>query len=132
MLITTTESETRPARRSAEQPSVEAVDLKHLRRYTMGDLALEKEVLQLFLLQLPVTIKSLSSAATDRDWLMAAHTLKGSCRAVGAWRVAGLAEQAERQIAAQTPALRADAVAGIEEAADEARNFIDQTYPDAG
>lgn len=131
MLSTRIETETRPARRSAEIYADDAVDLKHLRRYTMGDTALEKEVLQLFLHQLPMTIKSLSDAVSDRDWLMAAHTLKGSCRAVGAWRVAGLAEQAERQISAQTPALRADALARIEDAASEARAFIDRAYADA-
>lgn len=131
MLSTTIESETRPARRSAEKPADDAVDLAHLRRYTMGDLALEKEVLRLFLHQLPMTIKALSDAVNDREWMVAAHTLKGSSRAVGAWRVASLAEQAERQLAEQSPAQRRDAVARIEDAADEARAFIDQTYPDA-
>ena len=40
------------------------VDIKHLRRYTLGDQALEKEVLELFLGQLPETIASLSGATT--------------------------------------------------------------------
>ena len=71
------------------------VDLNHLRRYTLGDKALEQEVLRLFLAQLPETIASLRSAATERDWKMAAHTLKGSSRAVGAWRIASLAQEAE-------------------------------------
>ncbi len=44
------------------------VDRAHLGRYTLGDMGLEREVLGLFLAQLPLTIESLQFAATDRDW----------------------------------------------------------------
>ncbi|MBN9246850.1 MAG: Hpt domain-containing protein, partial [Hyphomicrobium sp.] len=71
------------------------IDLAHLRRYTLGDKALEDEVLRLFLAQLPETLAALRTAATERDWKIAAHTLKGSSRAVGAWRIASLAQEAE-------------------------------------
>ena len=104
------------------------VDLKHLRRYTMGDIHLEKEVLDLFLGQLPQTIAALSQAASDRDWRIAAHTLKGSGRAVGAWRIARLAEQAERILSVKNRAICSEAVARIEEAAAEAKSFILTTY----
>lgn len=130
MLSTTSESETRSSWRSAEKPGADPVDLAHLRRYTMGDAALEKEVLQLFLLQLPVTIGALNDAASNRDWMVAAHTLKGSCRAVGAWRIASLAEQAERHMADLNSDERREALDGIEEAAGEARAFIDRAYSD--
>lgn len=73
-----------------------AVDRKHLARYTLGDSALEDEILGLFLDQLPRTIDTLRRAATDMDWVRAAHTLKGSSRCVGAWRLARAGEQAER------------------------------------
>ncbi len=104
------------------------VDLKHLRRYTLGDIALEKEVLGLFLAQLPQTIAALSHAETDRDWRIAAHTLKGSGRAIGAWRLARLAEQAERVLGVKNRVTCGEAVARIEEAAQEARSFILTTY----
>ena len=104
------------------------VDIKHLRRYTLGDVNLEKEVLGLFLAQLPQTIAALSHAETDRDWRIAAHTLKGSGRAVGAWRLARVAEQAERVLGVKNRAHCRDAVARIEEAAAEARSFIQTTY----
>jgi HPt (histidine-containing phosphotransfer) domain-containing protein len=79
---------------AAGQPA--AIDHAHLRRYTMGDLQLEHEVLDLFASELPRTLASLQAAATIKDWKMAAHTLKGSARAVGAWRVAAAAVDAER------------------------------------
>jgi HPt (histidine-containing phosphotransfer) domain-containing protein len=72
------------------------IDFGHLARYTLGDKALEHEVLQLFVAEVPVTLGRLRSADTDSAWRMAAHTIKGSARAVGAWRVAALAEEAER------------------------------------
>lgn len=108
---------------------VTPVDLKHLRRYTMGDAALEKEILGLFLQQLPQTIAALRQAASnERDWKMAAHTLKGSGRAVGAWHISRLAEHAERMAPGATPSPRLDAVARIEDAVREARSFLAATY----
>ena len=104
------------------------VDLKHLRRYTLGDRALEHEVLELFLAQLPATIASLGTAGNDRDWHMAAHTLKGSGRAVGAWRIARLAEQAERSATWRTPDQLKQTLALIEVAAEEARTYIHEVY----
>ena len=130
MLSSARESETRSVWHSAENAAADPVDLAHLRRYTMGDAALEKEVLQLFLDQLPLTIRALSDAASNRDWMVAAHTLKGSCRAVGAWRIAGLAEQAERQMPDLPAAQRREMLARIADAAGEARGFIDQAYSD--
>lgn len=82
------------AERSAGQPA--PIDRAHLARYTLGDAALEREILELFLGHLPNTIRDLGLAETDKDWHMAAHALKGSARAVGAWRLAREAEAAER------------------------------------
>lgn len=104
------------------------VDLKHLRRYTLGDVKLEKEVLELFLAQLPQTIAALNGAKSDSEWRIAAHTLKGSGRAVGAWRLARLAEQAERVVVIKNRPVCGETVKRIEEAADEAKRFIHSTY----
>lgn len=79
----------------AAAAAAKAIDLEHLRRFTLGDQQLEQEILALFIEQAPLTIKSLKRARTSRDWITSAHTLKGSARAVGAWRIAALAEQAE-------------------------------------
>lgn len=112
----------------SERLHLNPVDLKHLRRYTLGDVKLEKEVLGLFLAQLPQTISALSGAVSDREWRIAAHTLKGSGRAVGAWRIARLAEQAERVLVIKNRPVCGETVRRIEEAAEEAKNFIQSTY----
>lgn len=107
---------------------VSPIDLKHLRRYTMGDVSLEREVMQLFLAQLPKTIAALSGAVNDHEWRIAAHTLKGSGRAIGAWRIARLAEQAERLAGVKNRAAHVDVINRIEDAVTEAEGFITETY----
>jgi len=72
------------------------LDRVHLGRYTMGDVELEREILQLFIGQLRETLNNLQSAADPAAWRQAAHTLKGSAKAVGAWQLAQEAEQAEQ------------------------------------
>ncbi len=100
------------------------LDLAHLRRYTMGDAGLELEILGLFADQLPITIAALKNAASEKEWGMAAHTLKGSARAVGAWPLATIAESAERLRSLQDSGARGEVVHRIEEAADVARSYI--------
>ena len=100
------------------------IDLQHLGRYTLGDTELEREVLGLFAGQMPVTIDALKSASSDKDWHMAAHTLKGSGRAVGAWRLADLALQAERIGGIYDRRAVAKIVLQIEAAAAEAALYI--------
>lgn len=72
------------------------IDLVHLRRFTMGNAGVEAEVLQLFLQQVPRSLDDLRTAADAWAWKVAAHTLKGSARAVGAWKLAEHAESAEK------------------------------------
>lgn len=99
------------------------IDHAHLGRYTMGNRALEVEVLQLFAGQAPETLAMLAAAVTDRDWHIAAHTLKGSARAVGAWEIATLAETAERDGPAAPS--RSENLARISASLDRARQYID-------
>jgi HPt (histidine-containing phosphotransfer) domain-containing protein len=104
------------------------VDVQHLRRYTFGDQALEKEVLSLFVMQLPETLAALRAAASQKDWKVATHTLKGSCRAVGAFRLGDIAQDAEKlAFSAESEACR-EAISRIEEAASEACVFIRGAY----
>ncbi len=78
-------------------PSFERpVDLVHLARQTLGDRALEREVLGLFQVQaraIYAQLETVSEANLRHDL---AHTLKGSARAVGAWKVAQAAEACEQ------------------------------------
>jgi HPt (histidine-containing phosphotransfer) domain-containing protein len=105
-------------------PAAAPIDLDHLRRFTLGDTRLELEILWLFVDQTPVTLASMKRAATTKEWVMASHTLKGSARAVGAWRLAKLAEAAERLGGVSDRAACERALREIEEAADEARAHV--------
>src|SRR3569832_2667419 len=57
-------------------------DIAHLRRMTLGDAALEREVLTMFSAQAARLVKALAALPPDASAL--AHTLKGSARAVDA------------------------------------------------
>ncbi len=72
------------------------VDLVHLARHTLGDPQLEREVLQLFVVQSRIYLRRLKEAMDERTWREAAHTIKGSARGIGAWGVAKQAETTER------------------------------------
>lgn len=100
------------------------IDLAHLRRFTLADRALENEILGLFIEQAPATIEKMRQAQSDREWQRAAHTLKGSARAVGAWRIAKLAETAELMGSAREQAACDHLLGQIKAAADEARAHI--------
>ena len=101
------------------------IDLAHLARYTLGNRALDREILELFAGQAPQTIERLRAAETARQWHEAAHTMKGSARAVGAFALADLAETVERTHVWQSPAGKAAAIAAIEASFEAARAFID-------
>ena len=73
----------------------EPVDFQHLARYTLGEPELEREVLELFCSQSVLYLEQLRAAMSESDWKHAAHSLKGSARAIGAWRTAQAAERAE-------------------------------------
>ncbi len=100
------------------------VDLAHLRRYTMGDHDLEIEILGLFASQLPLTISALKNAPSEKEWRIAAHTLKGSARAVGAWSLATIAESAERLRPLPQEEVRVEVVERLEKAASAACAYI--------
>lgn len=80
---------------------VAAIDWAHLARFTMGDAALENEVLELFRAHTIVQIQQLRDAVGNAGaWHAATHGIKGSARGIGAWPLAAAAEAAERDIAA--------------------------------
>ena len=66
------------------------IDTGHLQRMTLGDASLEREVLAMFSAQAVGLIGTLAALPADAAAL--AHTLKGSARAIGAFRVADAAE----------------------------------------
>lgn len=81
-------------------PSFERpIDLVHLAKQTLGDRALEREILDLFSTQVKAVLSRLEEAAVADARHDLAHTLKGSARAVGAWKVAAEAEGCEQHAA---------------------------------
>jgi HPt (histidine-containing phosphotransfer) domain-containing protein len=72
------------------------IDVDHLARMTLGDGALRREVLAMFLRQTGDLLVEL--AARPGEGAALAHTLKGSARAIGAFRVAACAEALEGAI----------------------------------
>jgi len=97
------------------------IDLGHLRRTTLGEAGLEREVLEMFLKQAARLVGALAALPPETGAL--AHTLKGSARAIGAVRVperAGELEAAIRdggdriQTLAELSAAVAEARASIE------------------
>lgn len=71
------------------------IDLVHLARQTLGDRALEQEILSLYVKQAQSLLERIRACGCGRDRADLAHTLKGSSRAVGAWQVAQAAEALE-------------------------------------
>lgn len=93
------------------------IDFEHLARQTMGDKALELEVLQMFARQARESMKEL--AGTEGAARAAvAHRLKGSARAVGANAIAAAAGTLEEKPA------DAAALAAVAASVVEAENFI--------
>lgn len=113
---------------SASAGSAEAIDRDYLARFTLGNAALEREVLELFASQLPLYVRQLKGALTSGDWREATHTIKGSAAAVGARRLSNIARMAEQLDIESAVAVSADqrakAIAAVSEAADEVRRSI--------
>jgi HPt (histidine-containing phosphotransfer) domain-containing protein len=89
------ESRMRQAKQKNESINEELIDRPYLARFTLGNMALEREILELFSGQMPRLIAQLRSAKTHAEWSLAAHTIRGSALAVGARDLANLAQIAE-------------------------------------
>ena len=77
------------------QQQAAAIDEDHLGRMTLGDRRLEREVLEIFVRQTVIMLERIAGAEPALA-AAAAHTLIGSARGIGAWRVARAAEHLER------------------------------------
>jgi HPt (histidine-containing phosphotransfer) domain-containing protein len=84
-----------PGGESCGQAGSRPVDLVHLARQTLGDRALEQEVLALFIQQ-ATTVRDQIVAASTAERLRLAHSLIGSARGVGAFAIADCAVEIER------------------------------------
>jgi HPt (histidine-containing phosphotransfer) domain-containing protein len=105
-------------------PVVEPViDLAHLARMTLGDRSLEAEILALFERQTGILLARMRQVQFQAAGAFA-HTLKGSARGIGAWRVAEAAEAVERAASGRRPADLVDPLERLARAIDEARAAI--------
>jgi HPt (histidine-containing phosphotransfer) domain-containing protein len=97
------------------------IDLAHLRRMTLGNAGLEREVLTMFSAQAAGLAGALTNLAADTPALL--HTLKGSARAIGAFAVADAASHLEVLLRKGTDP--AQALLELDEAVTEARAAIE-------
>lgn len=97
-----------------------AIDASHLERMTLGDIRLEREVLELFVRQTTIMLNRIVGSEPAIA-AAAAHTLKGSARGIGAWRVARAAELLEQAAGGDD---MAEAIAELEAASLEASAAI--------
>jgi len=104
-----------------QKPGV--IDEDHLRRVTLGDRSLEREVLEIFARQTVVLLERMAGVESTFA-AAAAHTLKGSARGVGAWRVARAAERVEEAAGEGGDAAMQAAIAELETASSEVRAAI--------
>jgi HPt (histidine-containing phosphotransfer) domain-containing protein len=100
----------------------DAIDRAHLARMTLGDKGLERDVLQLFDRQSELLLARMNDAPAS-GIVTLAHTLKGSARGIGAWRVAEAAEELEK-VAGYDPKNVCIALARLATAIGQARSTI--------
>jgi hypothetical protein len=96
-------------------PQGAAVDVAHLARMTLGDRRLEREVLELFDHQAALLLARMH-ATEPAGVASLAHTLVGSARGIGAWRVAAAAEAVEAASAATGQPALCELTAAVGEA----------------
>jgi HPt (histidine-containing phosphotransfer) domain-containing protein len=107
------------------------VDLVHLSRFTLGNRSLEREVLTLFHTQSELYLQRLKDADKDKDWADAAHTIKGSARGIGAWRIARTAEAAESLSGKSRTAGSGEVLDELERLIREANSYIESLLAEA-
>ncbi|QPC87954.1 histidine kinase [Mesorhizobium sp. NBSH29] len=107
----------KPGGESCGAARVRPIDMHHLAHQTMGDRALEQEVLTLFVSQaLSVRDRILQASRDERFKL--AHALKGSARSIGAGAVAECASSIEADPGNKAALNRLGALI------DEVRDFV--------
>jgi HPt (histidine-containing phosphotransfer) domain-containing protein len=104
------------------EPKDRPIDLVHLSRMTFGDRSLEREVLQLFERQAAMLMARMT-AGNAADAARLAHTINGSARGIGAWRVAAAAASVEAVSGGDGSAQNAS-IAELGAAVEQARTII--------
>jgi HPt (histidine-containing phosphotransfer) domain-containing protein len=100
------------------------IDEDHLKTMTLGDRSLEREVLEIFARQTTLILSRLVGADPARAAALA-HTLKGSARGIGAWRVARATEHLEQAAGGRDREALGEACSQLEAACLEVRDAIE-------
>ena len=106
-----------------------ALDVDHLSRQTLGNPALEREVLAIFRRQARQMLFQLEALTDPKNRLEIAHALNSSAKGIGAWRVAEAAERLERMARDGRPS--GAAVAELAESVSEVLGRIEEHLLDA-
>lgn len=112
--------ERRESEAAARRPAA-PIDLVHLARQTFGSVALEREVLALFVAQARGLVGAIARG-TGAERAASLHRLKGSARGVGAMRIGALAEALEAPELGEAEAARL--VEALIAAEAETRAFV--------
>lgn len=116
------------APRTREMVIKHPVDLEHLTRQTSGDPQVEREALQLFIVQSRLYLQRLRGAVGERAQQETAHSLKGSAAAIGAWGVAGLCEQLEQIVSTGNAHGYRNLLADLDTELCEVTTFVERRY----
>ena len=104
-------------------------DRAHLAQYTMDSPELEREIIGLFIAQLPSILDRLQNGDSSADWRIATHTLKGSALAIGACKIGDLAKKLEPVNNPEQDAKRKKLLSGLVRAVNEFDEMARQLYP---
>jgi chemotaxis protein histidine kinase CheA len=104
-------------------------DRAHLAHYTMHSAELEREIIGLFLLQLPSTIELIEDATAAAEWKLATHTLKGAAASIGAGKLQAIATELEDIGFEGDVELRLAGLRQLKAAAAEFRETVRHIYP---
>lgn len=104
-------------------------DRTHLAQYTMDSPELEREIIGLFVAQLPDILYRLQNVDSSADWRIATHTLKGSALAIGACKIGDLAKKLEPVNRPEQEAKRKKLLSGLVRAVNEFDEMARQLYP---
>jgi HPt (histidine-containing phosphotransfer) domain-containing protein len=120
----------RQQRVSAKRPGGAdgVLDRVHLSHYTMNNVALEREIIDLFRAQLPILVDRIQQTSSPGEWKFATHTLKGSAAAIGACRLNDLAKEMEVAEAFSDEDRRRKLLLEVGEAAREFELLVQRLY----
>ncbi len=107
-------------------PSPALIDVDHLARQTLFDVNLRRQILGLFKVDATARLATLSATEDPAVWRLAAHSIKGAARTIGAFPCAAIAERLEKSEWPLNADLRQQLIASMSSAVDDIIGRIDE------